>query len=69
MESSETGDGDPVLKARTSRTARCDASDEVRLMNGLRIVGDRSRVEGNGVFVFQNLRDTKRSGEVFEESK
>ena len=66
---SETGGVDSTLKTRTSRTEGREVSEDIRLMNGFRIVGDRSRVEGSSVFVFKNLSDTKRSGEVFEWSR
>ena len=65
---SETGGVDSTLKTRTSRTARRDASDDIGSVVGFIIVGERSRVEGSSVFVFQDLSDTKRSGEVFERS-
>ena len=65
----ETGGGDSILKAGTSRTVRCDASDEVRLMDEFVVVSERSRVEGSSVFVFEILIDTKWSGEVFERSR
>ena len=69
MESSETGGGDLVLKAGTSGTARRDASDDIGSVVGFVIVSERARVEGSSVFVFQNLSDTRRSGEVFERSR
>ena len=54
------------MKARTSGIVRRDASDDIGSVVGFIIVSDRSRVEGSSVFVFKNLSDTRRSGEVFE---
>ena len=68
MESSETGGGNLVLKARTSRTAGREASDNVGLIVGFIIVAREleSRVVVSSCF--QNLSDTRRSGGVFERS-
>ena len=57
------------MKARTSRIVRCDASDEVRLTDEFVVVSERSRVEGSGVFGVESLSDSRKTGEVFEESK
>ena len=54
------------MKARTSGTVRHDASDDIGLIVGFVIVSERARIEDSGVFVFQNLSDTRKTGEVFE---
>ena len=69
IESSETGGGDPALKAGTSRTVRRDASEDIRLIVGFRIVSNRSRIEDSSVFGVESLSDSRKTGEVFERSK
>ena len=66
MESSETGGGNLVLKARTLGTVRRDASDGIGSIVGFIIVGERARIKGSSVFGVGSLSDSRKAGEVFE---
>ena len=66
MESSETGGGNLVLKARTSGTVRRNARDDIGSVVGFGIVGNRARIEDSSVFGVESLSDSRKTGEVFE---